>query len=146
MKYQLKLHEHTLPKFIRRNRRLIAAILFGLGALTFSSTITNPISSGPTATEQISIPTGKVALAIEITSGLTTTALSVGSRVDLLTVLDGYATTVSRSAKVLAIGNSTSRLGSSGTEVLVAVGLSESMRVAEANQAGGIQVLLPANQ
>jgi hypothetical protein len=145
MRYKLELREHALPRVIRRNRRLIAAGLFGLGALTLTSAISNP--EGPaTTTQRIDIPAGKVALAIEITSGLTTASLNVGSKVELVTVLEGYATTVSRAAEVLAIGAATSRLGSSGIEVLVAVAPSESMQLAAANQAGGIQVLLPANQ
>jgi hypothetical protein len=146
MKYKLKFRDHTLPKVVRRNRRLIAAGLIGLGALTLGNAISSPVDPKLAVTQQLNIPTGKVALAIEIASGLTTASLTVGSKVDLVNVFEDNATTVSRSAEVLAIGAATSRLGSNGTEILVAVALSESMQVAEANQAGGIQVLLPANQ
>lgn len=143
MKYQIRLRQTALPRIIRRHRRLIAASLAGLATLIISSEITatqNQLS----ANSQLVIPVGKSAIAIELTSELITQAIAPGQQIDLISVTEGYATTVARSAQILSVGSTRSRLGGSAIELLVAVTTTEATRVAAANQDGSLQVLLMA--
>lgn len=140
MKYQILIKNKALPKVIRRNRRLIAAVCAGLAVLVFTSTLDRSETQN---TELIlSIPAGKSAIAIEISSNLMGSAIAVGKRIDLISVEEGYASKIASSAQILRIGNSNSRLGGSVTEVLIAISLTEATKVAAANQAGSIQVLI----
>jgi hypothetical protein len=139
-KYRLTLRGQLLPKFIRRNRRLIAALFAGLSVLTFTSTL-NPVDVD-SSQNAIEIPPGKSAIAIQISSELMREAISVGKEIDLLSVENGYSSKIANAARVLRIGNSNSRLSGSTTEVLIAISMTEATKVAAANQAGSIQVLI----
>ncbi len=143
MKYQLKLSQTALPRIVRRNRRLIAASLAGLATLIISSEITAS-QDQLSAISQLEIPIGKSAIAIELTSELITQAITPGQKIDLISVTDGYAATVARSAQILSVGSTRSRLGGSAIELLIAVTPAEATRVAAANQDGSLQVLLMA--
>jgi hypothetical protein len=146
MKYKIQSESLQLPRFVRRNRRIIAAGLIGLAAIVFSSTLSSNPSSELNPNQGILVPAGKVAIAIESTSQLITAALTVGDKTDLIAVDEGYATTVARNAQILAIGAASNQIGGGTTELLVAVAISESARVAAANQSGNIQLLLPASE
>lgn len=143
MKYQLSLSKTALPRSIRRNRRLIAASLAGLATLIISSEIAATQNELSTIS-LLEIPSGKSAIAIELTSELIALAISPGQQIDLISVTDGYATTVARSAQILNVGSTRSRLGGSAIELLIAVTPVEATKVAAANQDGSLQVLLTA--
>jgi hypothetical protein len=145
MKYKIQSESRQLPRFVRRNRRIIAAGLIGLAAIVFSSTLSSNPSSELNPNQGILVPAGKVAIAIVSTSQLITAALTVGDKTDLIAVDDGYAQTVARDAQILAIGAATNQLGGGVTELLIAVAISEATRVAAANQSNGIQLILPAS-
>lgn len=140
MKYQFAIKNKALPKIIRRNRRLVAALCAGLATLVFTSTLNG--SDTQNTEFALSIPAGKSAIAIEISSNLMGSAIAVGKRIDLISVEEGYASKIASSAQILRIGNSNSRLGGSVTEVLIAISLAEATKVAAANQAGSIQILI----
>lgn len=141
MKPKLIVTQQRLPKFVRRNRRLLAAFFAGLSVLTALNSLSQSATSNLTQTELI-IPPGKTAISIEIEGELLSSALSAGQKIDLLSTFDGYASVVAQSAQVLRIGQPSSRLGGNAVEVLVAISLSEATRVATANQDGSLQVLL----
>lgn len=140
MKYQISIKNKALPKFIRRNRRLIAAICAALATLILSSTLTK--NDNQSIQSDLTIPEGKSAISIEISSELMGSVIAVGKQVDLISVDDGAASMIADSAQILRIGNSNSRLGGNVTEVLIAISLFEATKVAAANQAGSIQVLI----
>lgn len=142
MKYQLKVSQTKLPRIIRRNRRLIAAGLFGLASLILLTELT--ANQSELAAAKLEIPTGKTAIAIELSSELIAQAITTGQQIDLISVTDGYATTVAQRAEILSIGDTRSRLGGSAIELLIAVTPTESTKVATANQDGSLQVLLIA--
>lgn len=141
MKYKLLITQHALPRVIRRNRRFIAAILASFAALSLANTITTT-PGDVEIINQLEIPPGKSAVAIEITSELMGAAISVGQKIDIVSVSEEYASTIARSAEILRIGSSSARLGSKVTEVLIATSASEATKVATANQNGSLQVLL----
>ena len=143
MKYRIELSQKTLPRAIRRNRRLIAAALSGIAVLIFSSGI-NGNQNKYDSVNQLTIPLGKSAIAIELTSELITAAISPGQKIDLISVTDGYASTVAQRAEILSVGSARSMLGGSAIELLIAVTPSEATKVATANQDGSLQVLLSA--
>ena len=143
MKYQIRLNQTALPRVIRRNRRLIAAFLAGFATLIVSSQIT-ATQSQLSINSQLVIPVGKSAIAIELSSELITQAIAPGQQIDLISVTEGYATTVARGAQILSVGSARSRLGGSAIELLIAVTATEATRVAAANQDGSLQVLLVA--
>lgn len=145
MKYKIQTESRQLPRFVRRNRRIIAAGLIGLAAIVFGSTLSSNPSSELNPNQGILVPAGKVAIAIVSTSQLITAALTVGDKTDLIAVDDGYAQTVARDAQILAIGAASNQLGGGVTELLIAVAISEAARVAAANQSNGIQLILPAS-
>ena len=146
MKYKIQSESRQLPRFVRRNRRIIAAGLICLAAIVFSSTLSSNPSSELNPNQGILVPAGKVAIAIVSTSQLITAALSVGDKTDLIAVDDGSAITVARNAQILAIGAASNQIGGGTTELLIAVAISEWAQVAAANQSGNIQLLLPASE
>lgn len=142
MKFELKTTQRSLPKFIRKHRRLISALTAGLAVLLISNsltTTTSPSNSLPTLT----VPAGKTALAIQLASPMLVERIQPGNVIELLAVTDGYAAVIARSVQVLEKRAGTS-FGSNSMELIVAVFPSEAIRVAAANQDNGIQVLLPA--
>ena len=79
MKPKFIVTQQRLPKFVRRNRRLFAAIFAGLSVLTALNSLSQNATSNSTQTELI-IPPGKTAISIEIEGELLSSALSPGQK------------------------------------------------------------------
>lgn len=140
MKFELKTTQRSLPKFIRKHRRLISALSAGLAVLLLSNSLATTSSNSIPA---LAVPPGKTALAVQLASPILLERIQPGSVIELLAVTDGYAAVIARSVQVLEKRVGTG-FGNANTELIVAVYPSEAIRVAAANQDSAIQVLLPA--
>lgn len=110
----------SLHRRIRRHRRLIAAILGGVGVLLALGSLRAPPPIAIAPPDQgisRSLQAGEVAVPVELTSPAFASALRAGDLVDLIsTNSDGVTSTLATSARILTVPTNT---GLSSSAVLV---------------------------
>ena len=130
-----------LARFIRRHRRIVAAVLAGLATVIVVGSFPRG-SDAPAAHDSVFLSADEVAIPVTLESRAVADALNPGDQVSVIAVSDeGFSSIVAESARVLQAGSSSS-FGSSDASVTLAVDEASALRLASAPARGTLTVII----